>query len=127
MAEVTISFEGEPLRVRDGESLAAALTAHGIREFRETRSGAQRGVFCGMGVCQDCLLEVDGMPNQRACMTKAAEGMRVRRHADFRPVHAQPLPPVTIDQAPVRKPEILIVGAGPGGLSAAVAARRAGA
>jgi predicted molibdopterin-dependent oxidoreductase YjgC len=85
MPEVTITFEGKPLTARAGESLAAALTANGIREFRETRSGALRGIFCGMGVCQDCLLEVDGVGNQRACMTKATEGMAVRRHADFAP------------------------------------------
>jgi len=127
MAEITITFEGEPVRARASESLAAALTAGGIRELRETRSGALRGVFCGMGVCQDCLVEVDGRPNQRACMTKAAEGMAIRRHADFRRLPHQSLPPVTIDAVPVTKPEVLVIGAGPGGLSAAIAARRAGA
>lgn len=127
MTEITISFEGNAIKARAGESLAAALTANGIREFRETRSGALRGIFCGMGVCQDCLLEVDGRPNQRACMTKATEGMAVRRHADFRRLSHQASPPVTIDAIPVTKPEVLVIGAGPGGLAAAIAARRAGA
>jgi D-hydroxyproline dehydrogenase subunit alpha len=76
--------EGDPraIPIRDGQSVAAALTEAGIREFRATRrmlGGAGRGVFCGMGVCQDCLVELDGTPNSRACMAKAKAGMVVRR------------------------------------------------
>jgi predicted molibdopterin-dependent oxidoreductase YjgC len=68
---IAIQFEGERIEARAGESLAAALVAHGVTSFRTTRLGTARGMFCGMGVCQDCLVEVDGRPNQRACMTKA--------------------------------------------------------
>ncbi len=123
---IAITFEGERVEARLGESLAAALTAHGVRAFRATRDGADRGLFCGMGVCQDCLVEVDGRPNQRACMTKVDRPLVARREA-----HARPLPPVgapaAIEAAAKRTPEILVIGAGPGGLSAAIAARRAGA
>ena len=57
-------------------TVAAALTAAGITTFRQTRDGAARGLFCGMGVCQDCLVEIDGRPNQRACMTRIARPAR---------------------------------------------------
>ena len=78
---VTITVDGRPVRAHAGESVAAALLAEGIAATRRTVSGEPRGVFCGMGVCFDCLVVVDGVPNTRACMTFVAEGMDVRRQA----------------------------------------------
>ena len=71
MTEIAFTFDGRPVTARPGQSLAAALTEAGVRAFRDTVGGAERGVFCGMGVCQDCLVTVDGTPNRRACMTPA--------------------------------------------------------
>src|SRR5215469_142756 len=76
---IAVDFEGEALTGRRGETLAAALSAAGIRELRLTRSGEPRGIFCGMGVCQECLVEIDGRANQRACMTKLERPVAVRR------------------------------------------------
>ncbi|MFN8925654.1 MAG: (2Fe-2S)-binding protein, partial [Rhodospirillales bacterium] len=76
---VEIRFDGAPLEARPGEMLAAALTAAGHLDVRDTRRGGRRGVFCGMGACQDCLVTVDGVPDQRACMTPVVPGMTVRR------------------------------------------------
>lgn len=124
-----VDFDGRTIEARHGESLAAALAAAGVMRLRTTAHGAGRGMFCGMGVCQDCLVEIDGKPNQRACMTKVTGPLAVRSEA-----HARPLPPagelrapVTIAEIRVERPELLVIGAGPGGLSAAIAARRAGA
>ncbi|WP_170984992.1 FAD-dependent oxidoreductase [Roseomonas sp. AR75] len=115
-----------------GQSVAAALTAAGVRDLRATRRGLDgegRGLHCGMGVCQDCLVEVDGTPNLRACVTKALPGMQVR-HQDFPGVARLPLGPVPVpDDAPLPAQEVvdlLILGGGAGGLSAAIAARRCG-
>ena len=126
---VRFKFDGQALEGRRGESLAAALVGAGIAGFRETRTGETRNVFCGMGICQDCLVEVDGRPNQRACMTKLDRPMRVCRESFGRvlPQAAAGEPPRLIDAVPEERPEILVIGAGPGGLSAAIAARRAGA
>jgi thioredoxin reductase len=126
---VSFTFEGRSLEGRHGESLASALIAAGIRSFRRTRTGAERGIFCGMGVCQDCLVEVDGQANQRACMVKLDRSMTVRRESFGRELSrpAAGAPPRTIESIPEEKPELLVIGAGPGGLSAAIAARRAGA
>ena len=66
---VAIDFEGAALSGRRGETLAAALSAAGIRELRLTRRGEPRGIFCGMGVCQECLVEIDGRANQRAALS----------------------------------------------------------
>lgn len=127
---IHIDFEGERIAAQAGESLAATLIAHGITAFRTTRQGAERSIFCGMGVCQDCLVEVDGKPNQRACMTVVDRPLTVKREAHARPLKAtapEGKPPITGDDVTVERPEILIIGAGPGGLAAAIAARRSGA
>lgn len=76
---ITFTFEGVPLQVEPGASIAAALISHGERVTRLTRVNSQpRGVFCGIGVCFDCLIEVDGEPNQRSCITTVKEGMVVK-------------------------------------------------
>ncbi len=78
--ELTIYFNSEALIAREGDTIAAALLAHGIRVFRHTRKSASpRGVFCGIGQCTDCIMRVDGVPNVRTCVTKVAGGMRVER------------------------------------------------
>ncbi len=77
---VTIEFEGRPLAARRGETVAAALLAADHWKFRTTPvSGAARGPFCMMGVCFDCLVEIDGVANRQACMTEVRDGMRVNR------------------------------------------------
>ena len=77
---VTIEFEGEKLMARRGDSVAAALLAGEHWTFRTTPvSGSARGPFCMMGVCFDCLVEIDGVANCQACMSIVREGMRVKR------------------------------------------------
>lgn len=72
---VNIQVDGEPVQAFAGESVATVLLALGRRTFRHTEQGAPRGLFCGMGVCFDCLVTVDGVENVRACLTPVAEGM----------------------------------------------------
>ena len=75
----SFSFDGEPTPFRDGQSVGAALTAAGVRSWRTTRvQGRPRGLFCGIGVCFDCLVVVDGRPNERACLVAARPGMTVQ-------------------------------------------------
>lgn len=78
-APVRLSFDGREIEALEGETIAAALAASDIVAVRQARSGAPRGPFCGMGVCFDCLVEVDGVPNTRACVTWVREGMRIDR------------------------------------------------
>lgn len=77
-SEVNATFAGEPLTCAPGASVAAALIATGKNAWRETRTGASRGLFCGIGVCFDCLVEIDGESGQRACMIPLVDGMDVR-------------------------------------------------
>ena len=77
--EVTIHFDGQPVRARGGDSVAVALLSAGHVATRTTPGGtAPRGPYCMMGVCFDCLVEIDGVPNMQACMTRVRDGMRVR-------------------------------------------------
>ncbi|MFJ6569674.1 (2Fe-2S)-binding protein [Streptomyces sp. NPDC091292] len=70
-----VRYDGTPLRALPGQSVAAALWAAGIVGWRTTRgSGRPRGAFCGIGVCFDCLITVNGRPNQRACLVPARPG-----------------------------------------------------
>ena len=74
----SLSFDGRRVRVEPGQTVAAALWAAGIRSWRTTReAGAPRGIFCGIGVCFDCLVTIDGTPNQRACLVPARPDMVV--------------------------------------------------
>lgn len=73
--QLDILFDGRPIPARPGQSVGAALTEAGIRSWRRTRKNdAPRGLFCGIGVCYDCLLTIDGQRNQRACLAPADPG-----------------------------------------------------
>ena len=79
-AGIVIQFEGEPVHAQAGDSVAAALLAHGAGAFRTTPvTGSPRAPYCLMGICFDCLVEVDGTPNRQACMVQVRDGMQVRR------------------------------------------------
>ena len=122
---IAFQFDTTPISALEGETIAAALSAAGIVAFRRAASGAPRGLYCGMGACFDCVVTVDGRIGQRACMTKVADGMVVTGDATV------PLAPLGVEpagaQAEDRACGVLVVGAGPAGLSAAIAAAEAGA
>lgn len=77
-ATVTIEFNGAPLEVAADASLAAGLLAAGVKRFHNSQvSASPRAPYCMMGVCFECLVEIDGMSSQQACQTYPREGMRV--------------------------------------------------
>ena len=79
-ARVTIYIDAKPFEVSAGETVAAAVLASGIRYTRTTPvSDAPRAPFCLMGVCYECLMVIDGQPNQRACRVRVREGMTIER------------------------------------------------
>lgn len=76
--QIEIVVDGQPMQAFEGESVAAALLANGDRTLRMTaRLHEPRGMYCGIGVCFDCVMTVDGRPNVRTCQTQVRAGMRV--------------------------------------------------
>jgi D-hydroxyproline dehydrogenase subunit alpha len=118
---VRLTFNGRDITAHPGQSVAAALVDAGIRSWRTTRKDARpRGLFCGIGVCYDCLITVDGTPNRRACLVPAAEGMQLTTDAQ------SPAQAPRDHRADGVSVDIAVVGAGPAGLAAAVSAAECG-
>ena len=76
---VTFTFDGVPLHAQRGQTVAGALLAEGIISWRVTRSGGRpRGLFCGIGACFDCLVDVNEDRAVRACLVPVTNGDRVQ-------------------------------------------------
>ena len=76
--EVTFTFDGKELKGYEGEPIAMALHANGVRIYRETpEMHRTRGFFCAIGKCSSCFMVVDGVPNVRTCVTPLKQGMKV--------------------------------------------------
>lgn len=76
---VRIRVDGREVRAFQGETVMAALIAAGVRTLKHSKEGHERGGFCGMGVCFECRVRIDGRPEQ-ACLTVVEEGMEVLTH-----------------------------------------------
>ncbi|RLK25429.1 2Fe-2S iron-sulfur cluster protein [Micromonospora sp. M71_S20] len=77
------TFDGRPVPTDGRRTIAAALLAAGVRSWRRTRVGGRpRGIFCGIGICFDCLVRVNGASSQRACLVIARPGDVVETHDD---------------------------------------------
>lgn len=126
IAPVRFRFDGNEVVARPGDSLAAALAEGGFTRFHRTPAGKERGIFCGMGVCQDCLVEVDGQRSQRACMAHVRDGMVVHSQDDLRFSQSAPSDLGEPAAETIVSTAVLIIGAGPAGLTAAIACRELG-
>ena len=76
--KITVCVNGRKVDAYQGETVLAVLTAAGRRTLRRSLHRDEgRGAFCGMGVCYECLVSINGRPNQRACMTEAEDQMEI--------------------------------------------------
>ena len=95
---VSMTFNEHNLTVPAGISVAAALLMSGINRFRATPvSESPRAPYCMMGVCFECLVDIDGVPNRQSCLIEVAEGMRVRSQEGARDLMFQPAPVQVMD------------------------------
>ena len=129
--EVQFELDGRTLRGYEGESIAAALHAAGVRVLRRSVAKRRpRGFFCAIGRCSSCLMTVDGVPNVMTCVTPLREGMRIATQTSkgTLPSGDAHLPATDSGLLPedLGKVPLAIVGAGPAGLSAAICAGRLG-
>ncbi len=115
--EIWIKFSGTPIRAYENETVAMALYREGIDVFTESsKLHRPRGMFCAIGKCSSCMMRVNGIPNVRTCILPAREGMVIEKQDMYGKL------PESIEDFP--EPceiytDIVIVGAGPAGLSAA--------
>jgi D-hydroxyproline dehydrogenase subunit gamma len=84
-ASVAVTVAGRKMHIPAGASAAAAMLAAGVRSARETSlAGCERAPYCMMGICFDCLAEIDGVPNCQSCMVEVRPGMQIRRQIQAR-------------------------------------------
>ena len=89
-ATVAVEVEGRVIQVPEGASAAAAVLIAGLGSIRNTAVGSgARAPYCLMGVCFDCLAEIDGAPNRQSCMVTVRPGMRIRRQCGARAITAE--------------------------------------
>lgn len=74
--EISFTFDGQTYNGYEGDTIASALLAHGIRKLRvHEESGSPRGIYCNIGHCFECRVTVDGTPGIRACLTEINANM----------------------------------------------------
>ncbi len=117
--EVGFHWNGLALKGYDGEVVSSALIANGIHIFgHHAKDGSPQGVFCANGQCSQCLVIADGFP-VKSCMTPLREGMVLESLEGLPKLPEDDEVPL-LREAPVRETEVLIIGGGPAGLSAAI-------
>ncbi len=125
--KVTIYFEGKPIEAYEGEPIAEALHAAGIRVLNySTEKQRPRGLFCAIGKCSSCLMVVNGIPNTRTCITLVEDGMKIERQRGSQPLPRDYKAPKWKD-AEKHYGDIIIIGGGPAGLMAGIKAAEKGA
>ena len=116
---IPFTWNGSALSGFEGEMISSSLIANGVHIFgHHAKDGSPQGIFCANGQCSQCLVIADGLP-VKACMTPLREGLAVasveglpRLPEEDAASHASPIAPVATD--------VLIIGGGPAGLSAAI-------
>ncbi len=124
--KIKFFFEGREVEAYEGESIAAALYAIGVDVLSwSSKVERPRGAFCMIGKCSSCFMIVDGIPNTRTCIEPVREGVRVERQRGLAEI---PLASTVYEaeEEEILETDILVIGGGPAGLSAALAAAKYG-
>jgi predicted molibdopterin-dependent oxidoreductase YjgC len=75
MPEITIS--GKRVTVPEEMSVAVAILQQGVTQFRRSVTGEPRAALCGMGICYECRVTINGAPHARSCQILCVDGMVV--------------------------------------------------
>ena len=122
-ARLSFIFNGQSYEALAGDSIASALVNVGAYALKKNSDGSARGVYCGMGVCNECELTVDGKEGELACMTSIKQNMVIETQNQFK---KQPLE-VDVGVAEENlSPDVLVIGGGPSGMTAASVLARTG-
>ncbi len=124
--ELEFTWNGKTLTGYEGETIASALIANDIHIFgHHSKDKSPQGMFCANGQCSQCLVVADGL-SVKSCMTPLKQGMSVESMEGLPSLPEDDIPP-TLREAPIRDVEVLILGGGPAGLSAALELGKLGA
>ncbi len=74
---VRLTIDGRETAAAQGSTVAAALLNAGLTELRQSVNGEPRGPLCGMGICFECRVSIDGRAHQKSCQVLCADGMVV--------------------------------------------------
>ena len=121
--DVTITVDGRPVAAPEGATLASVLLGAGVTHFRTSVTGQPRAPVCGMGVCFECRVTVDGRAHQRSCLIPCTDGLRV----ETMPNTIAPPPLAPAADAEATTCEVAVIGGGPAGIAAAASAAESGA
>jgi sarcosine oxidase subunit alpha len=117
--EISFQWMGSNLQARKGSTIAAALFANGIRIFgHHPKDHSPQGIFCANGQCSQCMVIADGKP-VKSCMVLLQPGMKIEPAEGLPKLPAVAALP-TLQTIPVKKVQVLVIGGGPAGLSAAI-------
>ena len=117
--KVAFTWDGRALAGFEGEMIASALIANNIDIFgHHPKDNSPQGMFCANGQCSQCMVVADGLP-VKACMTPLREGVVVKSLEGLPELPPDDRVP-SLKEPPLREVEVLILGGGPAGLSAAV-------
>jgi len=125
MQTLNFIFEGKSFTGNEGDSVAAALLNCNESILGERRNGKDRGVYCGMGVCNECLVTINGKQGLKACMHTLEPGDVIEKESDTR-LNLSPVSANRIERIH-ENTDIIVIGAGPAGLNAAITAKQYGA
>ena len=116
--KINFLFEGKKYTAFDGDTVSSALIRNGIKNFREDKSKNFRGVYCNMGICNECIVEINGNQSVKACTKKIFNDDKI-----FRQKYNADLPLLKKDiqlEKTIINYDILIIGAGPGGIGSSL-------
>ena len=117
---VTFTFNGQELKAKSGEMISSALFAHGIHIFgHHNKDNSPQGMFCANGQCAQCLVIADGIP-VKSCITPVAEGMKVKSLDGLPELLKDDEVVKSGGNVPTVDTQVLIIGGGPAGMSAAI-------
>ncbi len=124
--KIHFTFNGKTIEAYEGETIAAALHADGIRVLKTSITHKRpRGFFCAIGKCASCMMNVNGVPNMKTCVTLVKDGMVVESQSGRGVLKVTEAPKKSVIKK--MKTQIAVIGAGPAGLTAAVTAHKYGA
>jgi sarcosine oxidase subunit alpha len=123
--DIPFTFQKKEIVGEEGDTIASALHAAGVRILTKSlKYDSPRGFFCGIGKCSSCLMRVNGVPNVRTCIAPLQDGIVVEMQEKL-----AELPDATFSGVPKKTldVDVLVVGAGPAGLCAAIESATQGA